>query len=346
MKRLVLCCDGSFQNLESYPTNVVKIAQATQHRDEAGVPQVVYYDAGVGSSFFLSGVFGWGVETNIHEAYQFLCLNYAPGDEIYCFGFSRGAYTVRSLVGLIHYAGLLPRKHIQHTGEAYRLYREIKKESETIAEFRKNYKTFSIPITLLACWDTVGRLGIPEVIPWLPFDRWANRKYRFHNTTLSPLVENALHAVAIDERHRNFVVTPMERLPNNPQQRLRQVWFPGDHMSIGGGSYHRRRLSDVSLLWMIETIQAWNLGLSFSFADVTGGLNPDFTTAIPNDIPLMFEVGGRAVREMSGSFADIHISAKRRWQQQPDYRPPNLEPFRTELEQWNPVQQDFVGLTL
>ena len=74
MKRLVLCCDGSFQNLESYPTNVVKIAQATQHRDEAGVPQVVYYDAGVGSSFFLSGVFGWGVETNIHEAYQFLCL--------------------------------------------------------------------------------------------------------------------------------------------------------------------------------------------------------------------------------------------------------------------------------
>ncbi|MCB0178743.1 MAG: DUF2235 domain-containing protein [Anaerolineae bacterium] len=337
MKRLVLCCDGSFQNLESYPTNVVKMAQATQHVDEAGVAQVVYYDEGVGASFFLSGVFGWGLETNVHEAYQFLCMNYAPGDEIYCFGFSRGAYTVRSLVGLIHYTGLLPRRHLQQTGTAYRLYREARKTPEAVAAFRKQYGAFSVNITLLACWDTVGRLGVPVVIPWLPFDRWANHKYRFHDTTLSPLVENALHAVAIDERHRNFALTPMERQPDCPQQRLMQVWFPGDHMSVGGGSYHRRRLADASLLWMIEKIQAWNLGLSIAFDDLAGGLDPDFTAAIPDDIPMMFEIGGRQVREVTGAFEDIHISAKQRWQQQPDYRPPNLERFRSELEQWQPM---------
>ncbi|MCB0167435.1 MAG: DUF2235 domain-containing protein [Anaerolineae bacterium] len=333
MKRLVLCCDGSFQNLASYPTNVVKMAQATQHVDEAGVAQVVYYDEGVGANFFLSGVFGWGLETNIHEAYQFLCMNYAPGDQIYCFGFSRGAYTVRSLIGLIHYAGLLPRQHVQQTGVAYRLYREARDKPESVDAFRKQYGAFPVNITLLACWDTVGRLGVPVVIPWLPFDRWVNRKYRFHDTTLSPLVENALHAVAIDERHRNFAVTPMEPHPNYPEQRLKQMWFPGDHMSVGGGSYHRRRLADASLLWMIEMIQAWNLGLSLAFDDLADRLDPDFTAAIPDDIPVMFEVGGRKVREVTGTFDDIHLSAKQRWQQQPDYRPPNLERFRAELEQ-------------
>ncbi len=337
MRRLVICCDGSFQNLESYPTNVVKIAQATQHADEAGVAQVVYYDEGVGSNYFWSGIFGWGLEKNIQEAYEFLCMNYAPGDQIYLFGFSRGAYTVRSLVGMIHHAGLLPRRHLQQMGKAYQIYREAKEKPEAIEPFREKYGSTAVNITLLGCWDTVGGLGLPDVIPWLPFDRWANRQYYFHDTTLSPLVENAIHAVSIDEPHRNFNVTPMNPQPDAPLQRLRQVWFPGDHMSIGGGNYARRRLSDLSLLWMIEQIQAWNLGLAFNLDEIEGGFDPDFTTDIPDDISAIFGVGGKISREVTGTFDDIHSSAKRRWQQRPDYRPPNLEHFRTELEAWRPT---------
>lgn len=336
MKRLVVCCDGSFQNLESYPTNVVRIAQATQHADEAGVPQIVYYDEGVGVSFFLGGIFGWGLEKNIQEAYQFLCLNYAPGDQIYLFGFSRGAYTVRSLVGLIHHAGLLPRAHIGQTVTAYRIYREAKENPAQASSFREKYGAVPVNIKLLACWDTIGSLGVPDIIPWLPLERWFNRKYRFHNTRLSPLVENALHAVSIDEAHRNFNVTLMERQPDHPQQRLLQLWFPGDHMSVGGGSYHRRRLSALSLLWVIEQTQAWNLGLAFDLKQIPDGFDPDFTTDIPNDIPPIFGIGGKIVREVVGTFDEIHPSAVQRWQQHPDYRPPNLERFRAELEQ----QQD------
>lgn len=173
------------------------------------------------------------------------------------------------------------------------------------------------------------------MIPWLPFDRWANRKYYFHDTTLSPLIENAIHAISIDEPHRNFDVTLIEQLPNHPaEQQLLQVWFPGDHMSVGGGSYYRRRLSDLSLLWMIEQIQAWNLGLAFNLDQIAGGLDPDFTTDIPDDIPPIFGVGGKISRKVTGTFDDIHLSVKQRWHKRSDYRPSNLEQFRSELEQW------------
>ncbi|NER78506.1 MAG: DUF2235 domain-containing protein, partial [Leptolyngbya sp. SIO1D8] len=99
MKRLIVCCDGTWQKLDSaYPTNVVKLAQAIKPLDKMGVQQVVYYDAGVGTGggldTLLGGGLGKGIDKNIEDAYLFLCLNYVSGDEIYLFGFSRGAYTV------------------------------------------------------------------------------------------------------------------------------------------------------------------------------------------------------------------------------------------------------------
>ncbi|MBV8886356.1 MAG: DUF2235 domain-containing protein, partial [Chroococcidiopsidaceae cyanobacterium CP_BM_RX_35] len=107
MKRLVVCCDGTWQALNSpYPTNVVKIAQAVKPITTNNILQTVFYDQGVGTGDefdkITGGVFGWGIDKVIQDAYRFLSLNYVAGDEIYLFGFSRGAYTVRSLAGLIY----------------------------------------------------------------------------------------------------------------------------------------------------------------------------------------------------------------------------------------------------
>ncbi|EAW36794.1 DUF2235 domain-containing protein, partial [Lyngbya sp. PCC 8106] len=129
MKRLVVCCDGTWQKLNNpYPTNVVKIAQAIKTIASDGVPQIVFYDEGIGSEggldLLLGGAFGQGIDKNIQDGYRFLCLNYNEGDEIYLFGFSRGAYTVRSLAGLIYNSGLLSRPYIRLASQAYELYRD------------------------------------------------------------------------------------------------------------------------------------------------------------------------------------------------------------------------------
>src|ERR671932_2296063 len=129
MKRLIVCCDGTWQKLTSpCPTNVVKIAQAIKPFANDETPQVLYYEQGVGTEDeadkIFGGAFGRGIDDHIQDAYRFLCLNYVEGDEIYLFGFSRGAYTVRSLAGLIYCSGLLSHKNIRKTSEAYQLYRD------------------------------------------------------------------------------------------------------------------------------------------------------------------------------------------------------------------------------
>ncbi len=128
MKRLIVCCDGTWQQLASpYPSNIVKLklAQAVRPIASDKVPQIVFYDEGIGtdSNKLLGGATGLGIDRNIEDAYRFLSLNYVAGDEIYLFGFSRGAYRVRSLAGMIYCSGLLSRPHVTRAHEAYELYR-------------------------------------------------------------------------------------------------------------------------------------------------------------------------------------------------------------------------------
>jgi uncharacterized protein (DUF2235 family) len=254
MKRLIVCCDGTWQKLSSrYPTNVVKIAQAI--KPQAGnIPQIIFYDEGIGTGDkadrMFGGAFGWGIDQNIQDAYRFLCLNYDEGDEIYLYGFSRGAYTVRSLAGLIYCSGLLARNKIRQAPRAYELYRDsdIRPDHPEAVRFRQenaipSENEHGVPIKLLGCWDTVGSLGIPDQIPFLPVDEWINEKYDFHSISLSPIIENALHAVAIDEHRKIFDVTPMVKSSKNPQQTLLQVWFPGDHGCVGGGTKEQSGLT-------------------------------------------------------------------------------------------------------
>lgn len=175
---------------------------AIEREDENGVQQVIFYDSGVGTEGavdkVMGGGLGEGIDINIKELYTFLALNYDDGDEIYLFGFSRGSYTVRSLAGLIYESGLVRRHHIQWVHEAYELYRINEDvESEEAVAFRSAHGE-RVPIKLLACFDTVGSLGLPFEGPNF-LDRFQRERYQFHSTTLNPLIENAIHMLSIDE---------------------------------------------------------------------------------------------------------------------------------------------------
>lgn len=353
MKRLIICCDGTWQDLStSYPTNVVKIAQIIQSIASDGTPQVVYYQSGLGTERgkegnIVGGVFGWGIDTNIQDAYRFLCLNYQPGDEVYLFGFSRGAYTVRSLAGLIYCSGLLQRAHIREVPQAYRLYRDrtIAPSHPDAISFRHQYGE-TIPIKLLGCWDTVGELGVPNLIPFV--SNWLNAKYQFYDTQLNRQIEFALHAVAIDEQRKVFNVTPMT-LSKDANTSLTQVWFPGTHTCIGGGQQEVSGLSDAALEWMLEAINKLGLKLEFVAnpgAIAEGGIQPNYRIPFNPEIDDVFSLGGLIYRDVSNSdpstasapaeqsFFDhnLHLSAKCRWKltDEPLYRPKNLNSY----QQW------------
>lgn len=355
-KRLIVCCDGTWQTLETdYPTNVVKIAQAITPVADDGTLQILFYDAGIGTERWqkiIGGAFGRGIDEKILNAYRFLCFNYCGiKDEIYLFGFSRGAYTVRSLAGLVSYCGLLPRYRMRDTQEAYELYRKRDIESrddERAKSFRKEHNSEEAKITLLACWDTVGALGIPDFIdlpkPLKIFDisDWNNQRYQFHNTTLSQIVQHALHTIALDEHRKVFDVTPMHRNSNAPNQDLKQLWFPGEHGCVGGGTEGHRGLSDGTLRWMIDQIQDWGLGLEFQEDRVqySGKDEPEKYGIHPAPLIPFLEGGVRHFGFEGGfkrkveSFASLHESVKVRWRDKPDYRPVILNNFEAELQKW------------
>lgn len=289
-KRLVFCFDGTTNTLDArHATNVVKLAQSLSPMTRSGVAQLIYYDRGVGTDAgekIRGGALGHGLDKNLYDAYAFLIFNYSPGDEIYVFGFSRGAYTARSFVGLIQHVGLLRRRDAGQISESVAFYRKRDAldgaGTERGLEFRRqkspevcvsqedddyrcrtqpNYRPGDAPhlrINYLGVWDTVGALGIPAHW-WLSgLDR---RNYLFHDTELTPIVKKARHAVAIDERRMTFApslwsnVDALNRQakadPASPKAPYQQQWFPGDHGSVGGGG-NREGLSDQAFRWIID----------------------------------------------------------------------------------------------
>lgn len=272
-KRLVVCCDGTWK-AESSDTvsNIVKIAQAVSLRgtDDNGevVGQRVFYVSGPGARGFatdklLGGAFGYGLEANLSSAYWQLALNYEPGDEIYIFGFSRGAYTARSLAGMIDRLGILKpeamiRKQIYK--EALDIYRTPKPlrgdpVPDRAVQFRAdNSFPESSRIHFLGVFDTVGALGIPGI---------SRRRYKFLDVHLSAGVHCARQALSIDDRRRAFEpclwTVPVElRHKYRRTDRVKQVWFEGKHSDVGGG-LERCVLSDLSLRWMIHEAHAEGL---------------------------------------------------------------------------------------
>jgi uncharacterized protein (DUF2235 family) len=269
MKRIVICFDGTWNKPadEALPpeqqveTNVRRFYEAVTATGAGGVAQAKWYDEGVGAHWYdkyTGGAIGAGLDWNILQGYRYLARNYQDGDEVYVLGFSRGAYTARSLVGMIRNVGLIRRGFLTlNLGIAYGIYRtrDDGPDSTTAKWFRQMFAR-EIKIKFLGVWDTVGALGLP-----LDLLRQFNLKfYEFHDTALSRIVENAFHAVAVDEHRKAYDVclwTPSAA----PQQTLEQRWFLGAHSNVGGG-YADRRLSDITLQWMRDKAHALGLGLA------------------------------------------------------------------------------------
>ena len=265
-KKLVVSFDGTWNEPNvGNDTNVWKFHQSIigyeykdpdLHGPPSGSPAsqtIKWYDEGVGTVWhdrLGGGLFGFGLSKNIAQGYQFLVNNYEDGDEIYLLGFSRGAYTARSLSGLIRKIGLLKKdqppvpepEDNQALVDGYKLYRERDHtpDSQTAEEFRTNHSSRIVKIKLIGVWDTVGSLGIP-----VEFLDMLNDRYKFLDVKLSGIIEHAFHAVAIDEHRKIFDVTLWNSEPKESQE-VEQVWFAGAHSDVGGGS-NLPPLSDLAL---------------------------------------------------------------------------------------------------
>jgi uncharacterized protein (DUF2235 family) len=280
-KRLVLCCDGTWNTPDQLsdgqlaPTNVAKFALAVASKDPAGPEQRSFYHRGVGThrrDHLRGGIFGLGLSRAVRDTYYFLVQNFEPGDELFFFGFSRGAYTARSTAGLVRNAGILRPEHADRVDEAYALYRNraSRTHPRSIESqlFRRSY-SHQTRIHFIGVWDTVGALGIP--LSGLRMVNLLNRRWQFHDTDLSTTVDAAFQALAIDEKRRPFQPTMWKQATGVENQHLEQVWFAGAHCDIGGG-YPASALADIALLWMVDRAHAHGLAFETNaFAPLPSG---------------------------------------------------------------------------
>lgn len=249
-KNIVILSDGTGQKGGiGSNTNIYKIFNILEDRTGK---QIVYYDPGLGThdSGLLGMVSGFGISKNIEDCYKFLFENYEAGDDIFLMGFSRGAATVRSLSSFVHYFGILPKSRPDLIRQAYRIYK-IKDEEKRKARadsFIKKHHTMWVRIKFLGCFDTVSALGLPfksisAILDQIPFFQ-----HNFHNFELSESVENAYHALAVDDERKTFNPVLWDAKIKEYQS-LQQVWFPGMHTDVGGG-YRKHELSDIPLNWL------------------------------------------------------------------------------------------------
>jgi Uncharacterized alpha/beta hydrolase domain (DUF2235) len=282
-KRLVVCCDGTWNVPDQKsPTNVTKIALAVADEDRTGKQQRVFYHRGVGTNRWerlRGGAFGAGLSRNVCDTYRFIVENYEPGDELFFFGFSRGAFTARSTVGLVRNAGILRREHVNLIPDAYALYRS-RTDTKTprgreATLFRRSY-SHETDIHFIGVWDTVGALGVP-VEGWR-LASLINRRFQFHDTDLSTRVHAAYQALAIDEKRRPFKPAVWSvQADAGADQKVEQVWFSGCHCDIGGGN-EDHGLSDIPLLWMVDRAKRHGLHVN------PMAFRPESTTAKPGDV--------------------------------------------------------------
>lgn len=328
MKHLIVCCDGTWNNPDQEdngvpaPTNVFKLHNALAE-ETRGERQLKYYHPGVGAEgglidSMVGGAFGAGISRHICNAYHWLARNYQSGDAIYLFGFSRGAFTARSLggflgLGLLDLSGVNSREGWQRVHTAYEKGYRVKGSNRT--DWAEEHWSFfhgekPAPIRFIGVWDTVGALGIPDDLEVLNlFDD--RDKWQFHNTELGEHVQTARHAMAIDEIRSSFSITRWSRF-NTAETDAREVWFPGVHADVGGG-YADCDLSDGALLWMI--LEAQQAGLKFR-TKALKQIKPDPLGVMHNSYKGTFALLRSRPRNLPALIADnrprIHSSALHR----------------------------------
>ena len=306
MKRIAIFADGTWNSPEKGgATNVLQMARGVRPA-AAGVEQVAFYDWGVGTDRkeIAGGISGEGIDKNIMDCYRFIVHNYEAGDELYFFGFSRGAYTVRSLAGFIRNRGLLERQHADKIPDAYRLYRmrdpSTIPNSTEAEQFRHDFAVADIThIEFVGVWDTVGAIGNP-----VPF--WGTlgeSEFLFHDTELSKIVRHARHAVSIDENREEFEPTLWSHKPGLD---LKQVWFAGVHSDVGGG-YQEYGLSHCAFEWIVDEVTSFGFEFEEHLID---SIVPNAKDEVHDERTGIYLLRGELVRPITGP---LHSSVMERW---------------------------------
>ena len=312
MKNIVICCDGTGNEFGRNNTNVV-LTYMLAEKDER---QVVYYDPGVGTGGWeyeeeggglrakADQATGRGLQKNVEDAYRYLMTRYSPGDHVYLFGFSRGAFTVRSLAGMLHKCGLLrddAGNFVEYAGKMY--------NSPDVDEVAREFRTvfgMPCPVHFVGVWDTVDSLVM-------------NAGKRFHDATLNPEVSNGFHAVAIDEVRRDFPPFLWDGTPAD-NQTIEQVWFAGVHADVGGW-YDERGLANVALHWMLGKAIACGLRVD---EGKLAAYAPNPHDLAHESFDGFWRLRGRKTRAIPPG-AKIHFSVRERMARAAnDYRPRNL----------------------
>ena len=353
-RNLVLCLDGTSNQYAADNTNVVKLYAMLDraHTDR----QLAYYQPGIGT---MAPASVWGrvrrwvvkqldlamalfLSTHVCDAYRYLMRYYQEGDQIYIFGFSRGAYTARAVAAMVHKVGLLTQGNEELIPFAWDMF--AKQSDKAITEGFK--KTFSrnVPIRFLGLWDTVSSVGWVWNQTHLPF------------TQNNPSVQMVRHAVALDERRAYFLQNLWGTIPVD----VEQLWFPGVHCDVGGGyPEDRSGLSAIALSWMVEKAEAAGLIIDQAMRAVVlpaqnapGGYAAPFAGGpaneslegwwwIPEFVPTSYRDPAanfkkrwrihRGRHRHVNAGAAIHPSVRQRMNMNldPPYNPPNLPPAPT-----------------
>lgn len=361
---IAIFCDGTSNTDErTWVTNVVRLRDGVAETGSDGNSQKVFYDWGVGTKGLwdkiTGGAFGHGLRHNVEEAYRFLVQNYQPGDRIFIFGFSRGAFTARSVVGFIRQCSVIKKEHEDRIRDGYKLYKDtdVHPDHPKSDEFRNAYSHPTPQVEFIGVWDTVGALGVPanriiELIKNQTIYRIFGRpkrdrlagprrparmtslprnRHAFHDVKLSSIVSRAYQALAIDERRPVFSPSIWDSKPKNigdggPMQDVRQAWFAGDHSDVGGGNSNEQN-SSLSLHWIAQAAQDAGLALNERFLESVKD-SASATGRISESPTGVWRYAGSEARDMRGGPSGtecIHPSAnERRSNASSSYAPENL----------------------
>jgi len=333
-KNIVVCDDGTWNHPDQTDngmpadTNVYKFYKALL----TTATQQPLYDDGVGAdgSFFgrlAGGAIGDGLFGKIKDGYTKVAHNYQPGDQIFLFGFSRGAYTARSLAGMIAVCGLPDPNRFtdQTTEDAFAAYRTRTNRQPLLDALQANYGNSiggngnnNVEIAAVGVWDTVGSLGIPGGL----FEGFDDQIYGFLDTSLHPDVKAAWHALSIDERRAEFPAT-LWNTAIAPDQALDQIWSAGNHGDVGGG-WAESGLSDLTLAWMMAKAAAKGVQFDPAVAQVYATLDPKLALDQIHDAWSV--LWGFPQARAIPADATISPSVRIRLDNDPSYRPANLPP--------------------
>lgn len=299
MKNLVVCCDGTGNEVSENISNVLKLYRVLHKTDKTAPHQVAFYDPGVGTLArpdpwikfrqdvvtVLGLMTGYGLDEHVLRAYTFLVQNYEDGDDIYLFGFSRGAYTVRVLAALIHKVGLLAPQQQNLADAALTAYKQSTElnclggatltpedgpvsQDDRAAQFARIVSVRWPTIKFLGVWDTVASVIVPRPDRFYTFSL-----QELPHTRRNPSVRLFRQAIALDERRRmfrphgwdeaqTFMHNRFSKTNNSDPQDIQQVWFAGVHADVGGGYPELESgLAKFPLLWMIGEAVAHGLAV-------------------------------------------------------------------------------------